>query len=65
MDKALIDKIVLIIVIIGGINWGLVGLLNLNLVGAIFAFAPILAKIIYIVVGLCSLYAIKLLFMKK
>lgn len=65
MDKALIDKIVLIILIIGGINWGLIGIINLNLVQVIFAFAPVLAKVIYIVVGVCALYSIKMLMSKK
>ncbi len=64
MDKALIDKVVLILIIIGGLNWGLIGIINLNLVDLIFGFAPVLAKVIYIVVGVASIYAIKML-MKK
>jgi uncharacterized membrane protein YuzA (DUF378 family) len=53
----LIDLIALVLVIIGGLNWGLVGFLNFNLVAAIFGDS-ILAKIIYIIIGLASLYAI-------
>lgn len=55
--KAL-DIITLILIIIGGINWGLVGLFDWNLVAAIFGFSPILLKIIYIIVGLSGLWQI-------
>ncbi len=54
----LIDWIALILVIIGGLNWGLIGLFNFNLVGLIFGEMTILSRIIYIVVGLASLYTI-------
>ena len=53
-----LNVITLILVIIGGINWGLVGLFDWNLVGAIFSFAPVITKIIYILVGLSGLYQI-------
>jgi uncharacterized membrane protein YuzA (DUF378 family) len=45
----------LILVIIGGLNWGLVGLLKLNLVTAIVG-KGIIADIIYILVGLAAVY---------
>lgn len=54
----MIDKIALILTIIGGINWGLIGIANLNLVELIFGFAPILVTIIYILVGLAACYTI-------
>lgn len=50
-----IDWLALILVIVGGINWGLVGLFNFNLVSAIFG-TSILATIIYILVGLSAVY---------
>ena len=53
-----LNVITLILVIIGGINWGLVGLFDWNLVEAIFSFAPVITKIIYILVGLSGLYQI-------
>jgi uncharacterized membrane protein YuzA (DUF378 family) len=53
-----LDWIALILVIIGGLNWGLVGLFNFNLVAAIFGDMSILARIIYILVGLAALYTI-------
>ncbi len=49
--------IALILVVIGGINWGLVGLFNLNLVAAIFGDS-IIATIIYVLVALAALYLI-------
>jgi hypothetical protein len=53
-----IDLIALILVIVGGFNWGLVGLLNFDLVAAIFGSGRILARIVYVVVGLSALYMI-------
>jgi uncharacterized membrane protein YuzA (DUF378 family) len=50
------DIISLILVIIGGLNWGLVGLFNYDLVAALFAAVPIVAKIIYDLVGLAAIY---------
>jgi len=52
-----LDLIVAILLIIGGLNWGLVGLFEFNLVSFIFG-ASIIAKIIYIVVGLAAIYKI-------
>ncbi|MFA6227064.1 MAG: DUF378 domain-containing protein [Candidatus Paceibacterota bacterium] len=51
-----LDWIALILIIIGGINWGLVAF-NINLVEIIFRTAT-LVKIVYILVGLSGLYAI-------
>lgn len=59
-----IDKIALVLVIIGAINWGLVGIFNFNLVDAIFGTMSIISRIIYILVGISGLWAIKLLFEK-
>ncbi len=58
----IIDKIALVLVIIGAINWGLIGLFNFNLVELIFGNMTLLARIIYILVGISGLWAIKLLF---
>lgn len=52
----LIDWICLIVLIIGGINWGLVGFFNFNLVEAIFGFTG--ARVVYAIVGICALYEI-------
>lgn len=57
-----IDAIALTLVIIGAINWGLIGFFNFNLVDTIFGAMSILSKIIYILVGISGLWSIKLLF---
>ena len=58
-----LKKLILILLIIGGINWGLVGFFNYNLVSAIFGGnLVIISRIIYAVVGLSALYAISFLF---
>jgi uncharacterized membrane protein YuzA (DUF378 family) len=51
-----LDIITLVLVIIGGINWGLVGLFNLDLVAAIFGAGSGLSRIVYVLVGLSALY---------
>lgn len=58
----IIDKIALILVIIGAINWGLIGIFQFNLVEAIFGNMTVIARIIYALVGVSGLWAIKLLF---
>lgn len=56
-----IDKIALILIIIGAINWGLIGLFRFNLVELIFGDMTILARIVYSLVGVSGLWGIKLL----
>lgn len=51
-------KLAIILTIIGGLNWGLVGALNFNLVTFIFGDMSILTQIIYIAVGLASIATI-------
>ncbi len=58
----IIDKIALVLVVIGAINWGLIGIFNFNLVDAIFGAMSILSRIIYILVGISGLWSIRLLF---
>lgn len=57
-----IDKIALVLIIIGAINWGLIGFFNFNLVATIFGNMTWLSRIIYGLVGLSGLWGIKLLF---
>lgn len=51
--KAL-NIVTLILVIVGGLNWGLVGLFGFDLVAAIFGAGSILSRIVYILVGLSA-----------
>lgn len=56
-----IDKIALVLIIIGAINWGLIGLFDFNLVATIFGDMTIISRIIYGLVGLSGVLGIKLL----
>lgn len=53
-----INGIALTLVIIGAINWLLVGLFKFNLVDAIFGSLSVLTRIIYIIVGIAGLWSI-------
>ena len=44
------------LVIVGGINWGLVGLLNFNLVMTLFGSIPTLETLVYVLVGASAVY---------
>lgn len=61
----IIDTIALILVIIGAINWGLIGIFNFNLVDSIFGTMSAISRIIYTLVGISGLWSIKLLFDNK
>ena len=58
----IIDKITLLLVIIGAINWLLIGLFEFNLVDTLFGTMSILSRIVYILVGISGLWCIKALF---
>lgn len=53
-----LDWISLVLLIIGGLNWGLLGLLRIDLVAGIFGDASALSRVIYILVGLSAIYMI-------
>ena len=57
----IVDTIALILIIIGAINWGLIGLFRFNLVELLFGDMTILARIVYSLVGISGLWGIKLL----
>lgn len=57
--KAL-DRIALTILVIGGLNWLLVGLFQIDLVATLFGGPETVgARIVYVLVGLCALYCLK------
>lgn len=51
-----LNLITLILVIVGGVNWGLVGLANFDLVAAILGEGSFLARAVYALVGLSALW---------
>lgn len=53
-----LDWIAMILLIVGGLNWGLVGLADFNLVAAIFGDDSALSRIVYILVGLSALWSL-------
>lgn len=57
-----VDKIALILIIIGAINWGLIGIFSFDLVAAIFGDMTVISRIIYGLVGVSGIWGIKLLF---
>ena len=61
----IIDKIALILIIIGAINWGLIGLFGFDLVATIFGNMSLISRIVYSLVGISGLWGIKLLFENK
>ena len=57
-----LQKILLVITIIGAVNWGLIGLFDFDLVAFIFGNMTLLSRIIYTVVAVCGLVNIGILF---
>ncbi len=53
-----LDWLALILVIVGGLNWGLVSLLNWNLVDTLFGAMSSLSQIVYGLVGLSAVYVL-------
>jgi len=62
----MLDKIALILAVIGGLNWGSIGLFQFDLVAWIFGGQDaLLSRIIYTLVGLAAIWCISLLFRKQ
>lgn len=53
-----IDVLAAVLLVVGGLNWGLVALFNFDVVAALFGAGSILARIVYGLVGLSALYQI-------
>lgn len=58
MKMNALDKLAMLLLIIGGFNWGLVGWLKYNLVDKIFGVESMASRVIYAIVGVASLYCI-------
>jgi uncharacterized membrane protein YuzA (DUF378 family) len=56
-----LDWIAMILMIVGGLNWGLVGAFNLDLVALLFGEMTTLARAVYILVGVAALYGFALM----
>jgi len=52
----IIDWIAIILLVIGGLNWGLVGIFNFDLVSAVFGSMSTFSRIVYTLVGLSGIW---------
>lgn len=51
-----LKQITYVLVLIGALNWGVYGVLGFDLVGVVFGSIPMIARIVYVLVGLSALY---------
>ena len=58
-------KLAQFLVIVGGLNWGLVGFLNVDLIARIFGELSMPARTFYVLIGLAAIYLVVGLFRKK
>ena len=64
--EIMLDRISLLLLIVGGLNWGSVGLFKFDIVSWLFGGqADLVSRIIYTVVGLSALWCISLLFRER
>ena len=52
------DVIAAVLLVVGGLNWGLVGLFDFDLVATLFGSVPVISTIVYTLVGVAALYQI-------
>ncbi|MCL2562643.1 MAG: DUF378 domain-containing protein [Oscillospiraceae bacterium] len=62
----IMDRIALILAIVGGLNWGIVGIFGFDIVAALFGGQiAVVSRVIYTLVGLSALWCISLLFRER
>lgn len=57
--------IAIILLVVGGINWGLIGLFRFDLIGMIFGEMTAISRLIYVLVGLAAVYRIAVWFQSR
>ena len=65
IEKNPVDMAAKILLIIGGLNWGVMGVASINVLGMVFGSIPLLLSLIYILVGLAAVYDLYVIFVKK
>jgi len=65
MNMSVIDYVAWVLIVVGGLNWGLVGAFDYNLVDSLFGVDSTLATVVYVVVGLAALYSVVSVAMKQ
>lgn len=58
MKFSSIDWVALVLTVVGGLNWGLVGAFEFDLVATLFGDMSVVSRIVYIVVGIAAIYLI-------
>ncbi|MBI4138036.1 MAG: DUF378 domain-containing protein [Candidatus Wildermuthbacteria bacterium] len=53
-----LDLATMLLLVAGGLNWGLVGLFNMDLVAVLFGAGSVLAKAVYVLIGLSAAYGV-------
>jgi uncharacterized membrane protein YuzA (DUF378 family) len=61
----MLNFLTLLLVVVGGLNWGLVGLVNLNLVTALLGEGSMLSTLTYVLVGASALYVAAMMLPKE
>lgn len=64
-EMGALDWLVFVLLVVGALNWGLVGLANINVVETILGSIPVLLKVVYALVGIAGLYKIYKVLMAK
>ncbi|OIO27165.1 DUF378 domain-containing protein [Candidatus Micrarchaeota archaeon CG1_02_55_22] len=57
-QKNPLDLLALVLVVVGGLNWGVLGVANLNVVTAVLGSVPLLVQLVYVLVGLSALWLV-------
>lgn len=58
MNMKMVHMVAYVLLWVGGINWGLMGLLNMNLVQMVLGSWPMVENLVYILVGLSAVYTL-------
>ena len=63
--RKIVDWLAVVLLLIGGINWGLVGIANIDLVQKIFGSMLTVSKVVYISIGVSALWVLLMSVMRK
>lgn len=58
MKMNTLDYVAWVLIVVGGLNWGLVGAFDYNLVDSLFGVDSTLATVVYVLVGLAAVYSL-------
>lgn len=65
MERNWLDIVALILIIIGAINWGLIGFFRFDLIASLFGQLSAISRIIYAIVGIAGIYSLILFWKLK